>query len=57
MSADTKAALIRLKRRFGRERGRLERSEANSRKEGTWSADQYADRCRYEAIQWDIAMG
>lgn len=57
MNNDTIAALQRLKRRFGRERARLERWEANDRKNGGYSATEHANRCRYEATQWSLAQG
>jgi len=57
MNDETISALQRLKRRFGRERARLERMEANSRKDGGYRAMEHANRCRYEATQWSLAQG
>lgn len=49
--SEIKDALVRLKRRFGMERARLDKwaqDETNSR--------QHRDRCLYEANQWTAAM-
>lgn len=47
----TRAALHRLKRKFGMERARLDRWSANSD-----SSREHRDRCLYEANQWSAAM-
>ena len=52
MGKDTKEVLLRLKRRFGRERGRCVRGYAM---EGV--SQSFKDRCYYEETQWSLAMG
>lgn len=47
----TISVLHRLKRRYGKERARLDRFAQD-----TTSSREFRDRCFYEANQWSIAM-
>lgn len=47
----TVGALQRLKRKFGKERARLDRWAQDKT-----SSQQHRDRCLYEANQWNAAM-
>lgn len=49
--SDTRKVLHKLKRRFGRERARLDKLASMGNSNPMW-----VERCRYEAAQWSAAM-